>query len=96
MKTLKEHKGKILALVVFLVVIFLYKILFSTNEAVIESGTSAQIVGQDIIALNASIGRINLESPLFNSRPFKNLIDFTVTVLPQPIGRNNPFDVIGR
>ncbi len=96
MKSLKEHKGKIIALIIFLLVIFVYKLLFSSNEELIESGASAQNIGQDIIALNASISRINLDSPLFNSRPFKNLIDFTVTVPPQPVGRNNPFDVIGR
>lgn len=96
MKFIKEHKGKIVALIVFLIAIFTYKLLFSTNEELIESQNSAQNVGADIIALNASIGRIDLDSPLFNSRPFKNLVDFSIIVPPQPIGRINPFDIIGR
>ncbi len=95
MESLKKNKGIILAVVVFIIAIGAYK-LFSTNVSITSDQQAAKIIGADIIALNASIERVNLDPALFSSRSYKNLVDFSTPIPSQPIGRLNPFDLIGR
>jgi hypothetical protein len=95
MKFLKNNKGIVMAIIVFLLAIGAYK-LFMTNSDITESSLSAENIGADIIELNASIERVNLDPALFASSAYRRLVDFSVTIPSQPIGRPNPFDLLGR
>lgn len=95
MSLIKKYKGIILALVIFLVAMFGYNI-FNTNVEFAEEGLVAQSIGTDIIDLNARIERVNLDPSLFSSATFKSLIDYSAVIPPQPVGRANPFDQVGR
>src|SRR5262245_57307352 len=58
--------------------------------------TEAQEIGADVLKLNASLQSVTLDQSIFDYSLYKNLQDFSVTLSSQPVGRNNPFDVIGR
>lgn len=95
MGALKKNKGIISAIIIFIIAIGIYK-LFASNEIIINEGAAAQVIGADIMELNASIERVNLDPALFLSRAYRNLVDFSTPLPSQPIGRKNPFDAIGR
>ena len=95
MNLIKKYKGIMLALVIFLVAMFGYK-LFSTNIEFAEEGMVAQSIGADIIELNSRIERVNLDPSLFSSATYRSLTDFSATIPSQPVGRTNPFDQLGR
>ena len=51
-----------------------------------SNGNGAQL----LVLLNRLKG-ITLDGRIFSSEAFKNLEDRTVTIVPQPVGRNNPY-----
>lgn len=57
---------------------------------------AARVPGQRNIILLRELEVINLSSQLFDSTAFQSLIDYTVTITPEPLGRSNPFAPIGR
>jgi hypothetical protein len=95
MKFLKNNKGIIAAIIIFLVAIGIYK-LFMGNTEITDDSIAAENIGTDIISLNTSIERVNLDPALFSSSAYRRLVDFSVVIPGQPVGRSNPFDVIGR
>ncbi len=95
MNTLKKYKGIMFALVIFLLAMGVYK-MFSTNTEITEGNLVAQSIGADIIELNSRIERVNLDPALFSSALYKSLVDFSAVIPTQPIGRPNPFDLVGR
>jgi hypothetical protein len=95
MNFIKNNKGIAIALLIFIVAIGVYK-LFSTNVALTESSLVSQSIGADIIELNSRIERVNLDPALFSSAVYKSLVDFSASIPLQPVGRTNPFDLMGR
>lgn len=95
MKFLKANKGIVIAIIVFLVLIGIYKLFIANNE-ITDSSIEAQNIGADIIELNASIERVNLNPELFSSTAYRRLVDFSSVIPSQPVGRINPFDLFGR
>ncbi len=70
--------------------------LFLSDSVISDGSVAAENIGTDIIALNASIERVNLDAAIFSSSAYRRLVDFSVQIPSQPVGRLNPFDVIGR
>jgi len=95
MNFIKNNKGIIISLAIFIVAIMGYK-LFFTNIELIDNAQVSQSIGADIIDLNSRIERVNLDPALFASATYRSLIDFTASIPVQPVGRKNPFDLIGR
>ena len=95
MNTLKKYKGIMVAIVIFLLAMGIYK-MFTANTEITEGNLVAQSIGADIIELNSRIERVNLDPALFSSALYKSLVDFSAAIPIQPIGRINPFDLVGR
>ena len=94
----------IFALVIFVIAGFIiYKSFFGTSlpdiGAVLNSDNTATTTigaeGQDIIDMANKINTVSIDSGLFSSPLFLNLVDFDVPPTPEPQGRPNPFANIG-
>jgi hypothetical protein len=91
----------ILALVILAIAGFIiYKSFFdgSSGGAMMSGGeatTTMGIEGNDIVNMVSEINTININPGLFSSPLFSGLVDFSVSLLPEPQGRSNPFADIG-
>jgi hypothetical protein len=96
MKSFEKNKGTWMAIIIFILVIILYKTFFQADQAIVEEGASAAAIGNDIIALDQSLSNVTLDLSLLNTPTYRALVDFSPTITPQPVGRNHPFDPIGK
>ena len=60
-----------------------------------EATTTMSVEGNDIVNMVSEINTININPGLFSSPLFSGLVDFSVSLLPEPQGRSNPFADIG-
>ena len=60
-----------------------------------ELGVLEQQIGSELLALLLELEEINLDTSIFDSQVFRGLTDFGQELIPQPIGRPNPFAPIG-
>jgi hypothetical protein len=96
MEMITKNKGTLIAIVVFILVIFLYNVFIKSDTLEIPSETSAASVGDDLIQLHERLRKVTLDKSIFTSAGYLQLIDFTTDIATQPVGRTNPFDIIGR
>ena len=52
-------------------------------------------VGQDVLVLIDKLKGISIDSSFFAGAMFSALRDFTTKVIPEPQGKDNPFQAIG-
>jgi len=98
----------ILTVLVFIVIIFVaFKLFVQEKEADVEKTSEALISNSSLtVELTAptkeaaitliKLKSIKIDRGLFSSSIFNSLKDFRVIVLPEDIGRNNPFAPVGR
>lgn len=94
MQTIKNNKGILISIIIFIAGIWIYKSFFAPSD-VIELDTSGKAIGNDILELNSNLQTVTLDKTLFGTTAYKSLVDFSTTVPLQPIGRTNPFAIIG-
>lgn len=65
----------------------------SKNSSLLEGSTPdvSNNVGAEVLALLNQVKLIKIDSTIFESPVYKTLVDYTVEVPPQPVGRPNPF-----
>ncbi len=56
-----------------------------------EADANASIKGSQILLLLSQIKSINIDTSIFNNQMYKSLIDYTVEVPQQNVGKVNPF-----
>ena len=66
----------------------------SVNSSTGET-SEASIVGAKVLSLLNEIGSLRIDSSVFDSQVFKSLVDHTVIVPEQNVGRPNPFIPVG-
>jgi hypothetical protein len=95
MDTITQNKTAILSLVLLILAFFGYSYFFggSSDVMVAQVNTAA---GTELIELSRELSGINFNQDLFATPGYRQLVDFGSEVLPQPIGRPNPFGAIGR
>lgn len=57
--------------------------------------TATSTVGGNVLDLLNQIHSLNIDTSFFQSPVYQSLVDFTVQVPPEPIGKPNPFVVGG-
>lgn len=62
----------------------------------ISNNESALSIGKDLIELSDQLARAQLSQALFSTPGYRYLTDFTAPIPQQPLGRSNPFEIIGR
>ena len=51
----------------------------------------AQIVGSRVLGLLNRINSLQIDKTIFESAAYMSLVDYTITIPEQPVGRENPF-----
>lgn len=100
MKFIQKNKSIVIALVLFLIAMYVYKSFFAVDPILVDdSGVTAEAlgvdVGSDLVSLNASLQSVTLDTSLFNTPAYLTLVDFSSELGTQPTGRHNPFAIIG-
>jgi hypothetical protein len=86
----------ILALVIFAIAGFIIFRSFSGSDVAGDSAAGViDSSSQNIMDMVSKINTISINSSLFSSPLFLNLVDLTVAPTPEPQGRPNPFAPIG-
>ena len=96
MKTLAGNKGTIAAVAIFIMVMFLYNIFFKSETVPIPDELSASSIGNDLLKMRGELQAVALDQTLFSAPGYLFLTDFSVNIPQQPLGRTNPFNLIGR
>lgn len=95
--------NKVILLVLLIILAFVgYRYFFkkdqnSDSSLVAESSQNSgqTIVGGDLLISLSKLKSLTLDTSFFNDAVFNGLSDFSVPIVSQEIGRNNPFSSIG-
>ncbi len=79
----------------FVVGMFIYNFFLKTDVPVAEND-SALAVGKELLQLSDDLSKAQLSQALFSLPGYVFLTDFSVNIPQEPLGRVNPFDIIGR
>ncbi len=96
MDTLKNNKGTLAAIIIFIVAMFLYNLFFKSETITLPSEALAVSIGDDVIKMREELQAVTLSQNVFSSPSFLLLVDFSTEVPQQQVGRPNPFNIIGR
>lgn len=97
----KINKNILLAIALLIVAVVGY-FLFMSKDSEPAPLTETQVgaegpIGQEIvIELNRLRTLQNISTDIFKSSAFASLKDYTQVVVPQPVGRPNPFAPVGQ
>ena len=84
---------KIITLIVVLAVLayFGYSYFFNSDVTDVIPPENDIVVGQDILALIGQLKKVNIDPSLISSPLFSNLKDFSISLIPEAVGRIDPF-----
>lgn len=54
-------------------------------------GAGSQLIGADVLSLLNRINSLKIDTSIFSSLIYQSLVDFSVEIPPQNVGRPNPF-----
>lgn len=100
MEILKKYKTTLLIIAIVIIAFIAYGFLFGgekddnllTSDSALENPDSAgAVVESDMLTLLLDIRSIKLDKSIFSDEAFKSLEDFGQDIVPEPIGRENPF-----
>lgn len=101
MNTSSNSKKILVAGIVVLVLVFgVYYVFFRATPVVVSldefgNPTETKVVGQDLIDLSKQLEAVTLDGAAFKKKTFTNLVDYSVNLPSDEVGRRNPFDPIG-
>ena len=83
--------------VAFTLVAFIGYYFYSKNQSVVSIITPAETegVGDDILALVEKLKTVSIDASFLSSPLFTSLRDFKTALVPESVGRSNPFGAIG-
>lgn len=76
-----------------------YVLFFVHKEEPVLSGTpttASTAVDQDLVAILFELKAITLNDDIFSNPVFRSLVDFGQELVPEPVGRVNPFAPLGQ
>lgn len=98
MATLKRFQNIIIAVVLIVIAFFVYSYFFAPSKeaALTKQDVSKETpVDQDLISLLLTLKSIKLDASIFTDPTFQSLQDFSKDLVPEPVGRPNPFAPLG-
>jgi len=100
---MNQKTKQIIIIIVIIVISFIgYKMFFVSSETgntplVSDKKVTTDFVdGQMTLALLNNLKKVTLDESVFSDEVFKSLVSFEKPIMPEPIGRQNPFLPIGR
>ena len=94
MNSFTNNKPVVIALVICVLAFFSYKFFFQ-SDPLSETG-NGEAIGADLLQISDDLSKATLSRELFSNSGYRLLSDFSVSIPVQPVGRANPFDIIGR
>jgi hypothetical protein len=93
----KTIKKVIVGAIAVIVALLAYRFFFvGPPEPLLEGQANrSQTVGRELLALLNTLRSLSLDGDVFERPEFASLIDFSVPISPNPLGRRNPFAPIG-
>lgn len=91
---IKQNKIILVVLVVIIVAFAWFGLSEKTPTTSVlsnESRSSASVSEQEILRLLLDMRSIQLDSSIFENQAFASLRDFGRDIIPEPVGRTNPF-----
>ncbi len=76
-----------------------YKVFFAEDETAplnAEAVTEASRDTQEFLGLLQQLRVLRLDEQMFNDARFQSLVDHRQAIIPEPVGRKNPFLPIGQ
>jgi hypothetical protein len=96
---MKKYKNIILIIIIFAIAFIGYTLLFGKdrNEAVLSSESTGEmsVVEGDLVSLLIELRSVKLDDSIFSNPAFRSLRDFSQELVPEPVGRRNPFAPLG-
>lgn len=88
-------------LVILLAILIVGYVYFSRgrdNDSLLQTRvkTADEVIGKDLLLSLLKLKTLKLDDSLFRDPVFLSLQDWTIELVPQPVGRNNPFLPLGR
>lgn len=93
MKSLEDHKGIVVAVFLFAMVIVAYNLL-APSASIVAPDIVTTGPGAEVVSLYSSLQSINFDQTIFNSPAYQNLTDFSTPLPTETVGRTNPFDAL--
>jgi hypothetical protein len=93
MKSLESHKGIVIAVVLFALVILAYNYLAPSTSTVAPDLVTAG-PGAEVVSLYSSLQSITFDQSIFTSPSYESLTDFSTPLPTEAIGRTSPFDAL--
>lgn len=94
MPFINRYQNFLIAAVLIIAAFVVYTFLFTGEEEAVLSEREVSeeaAVDNDLIALLLELRAINLDDSIFNDSIFQSLVDFSQELVPEPVGRTNPF-----
>lgn len=98
MSFFSKYKGIIIGGVLVIAGFIAYSYFFtggSQQALTVETPSSNAAVDADLITLLTTLKSIKLDAAIFSDPAFQSLQDFSQALVPEPIGRVNPFAPLG-
>ena len=95
-KSLTKNKPLILTVLLLVFLFVVYNNFFKSDTTSFIVDPKVKVIGADIVKTYADLQAVNLDSSLFSTPAYTNLIDFSSEIPDQSVGRTNPFDLLGR
>lgn len=95
----QKYKKPIIILAAIVALFVLYSVFFKQDEEPVVGTVSAtqglSAENSELIMLLSELRSIKLNRDLFRDETFLTLFDFSLTLIPEPVSRPNPFAPIG-
>jgi len=97
MDFIKKYKNIALSIVAIAIAGILYGAIFGKSGpdfSLLTSETppaTGGVVGEDVLKLLTTLREIELDGSIFEDPAFRGLEDFSQELVPEPVGRENPF-----
>ena len=98
MSFFSKYKTIILVGVLVVLAFIAYSYFFASPQQqslTVTAATSTAAVDQDLITLLTTLKSIRLDAAIFSDPAFQSLQDFSQALVPEPVGRTNPFAPLG-
>lgn len=101
MEFIKKYKNIALSILAIAIAGVLYGVIFGKSGPDLSLLTSETpsagvgVVGEDVLDLLQTLRSIKLDGSLFEDPAFRSLEDFSQELVPEPVGRENPFAPVG-
>ena len=95
MQALAKNKSFVILAIVVVVGLILYRNFFPSDLEQ-ETARHQQPIGEDLLEVSEALSRAGLSREFFTNQSYLRLVDFSSPLPSEPVGRKNPFDVIGR